>query len=128
MTTVHNAYPSKQELETEGSWTSGTNWAQEILGQGGTTAIDSLRNWAQAVTFWNLALNASGGPVTGNSCGCTAPVTTNGSSVTYNAEYYILGEFSKFIHPGAVHIDSNVAGSINNVAFKNPDGSSRWSP
>ena len=123
MTTVHNAYPSKQELETEGSWTSGTNWAQEILGQGGTTAIDSLRNWAQAVTFWNLALNASGGPVTGNSCGCTAPVTTNGSSVTYNAEYYILGQFSKFIQPGAVHIDSNVAGSIDNVAFKNPDGS-----
>jgi glucosylceramidase len=123
MTTVHNAYPSKQELETEGSWTSGTNWAQEILGQGGTTAIDSLRNWAQAVTFWNLALNASGGPVTGNSCGCTAPVTTNGSSVTYNAEYYILGQFSKFIQPGAVHIDSNVVGSIDNVAFKNPDGS-----
>jgi glucosylceramidase len=123
MTTVHNAYSSKQELETEGSWTSGTNWAQEILGQGGTTAIDSLRNWAQAVTFWNLALNASGGPVTGNSCGCTAPVTTNGSSVTYNAEYYILGQFSKFIKPGAVHIDSNVAGSIDNVAFKNPDGS-----
>jgi glucosylceramidase len=123
MTTVHNANPSKQELETEGSWTSGANWAQEILGQGGTTAIDSLRNWAQAVTFWNLALNASGGPVTGNSCGCTAPVTTNGSSVTYNAEYYILGQFSKFIHPGAVHIDSNVAGSIDNVAFRNPDGS-----
>ena len=123
MSTVHNAYPAKQELETEGSWTSGTNWAQEILGQGGTTAIDSLRNWAQAVTFWNLALNASGGPVTGNSCACTAPVTTNGSSVTYNAEYYILGQFSKFIPPGAVHIDSNVAGSIDDVAFKNPDGS-----
>jgi len=123
MTTVHNAYPSKQQLETEGSWTSGSNWAQEILGQGGTTAIDSLRNWAQAVTFWNLALNASGGPVTGNSCGCTAPLTTNGSSVTYNAEYYILGQFSKFIKPGAVHIDSNVVGSIDNVAFKNPDGS-----
>jgi glucosylceramidase len=50
-------------------------------------------------------------------------VTTNGSSVTYNAEYYILGQFSKFIKPGAVHIDSNVVGSIDNVAFKNPDGS-----
>jgi glucosylceramidase len=122
MTTVHNAYPSTVQLETEGSWTSGTNWAAEILGQGGTTAIDSLRNWSQSVTFWNLALNASGGPVTGNSCGCTAPVTTNGSSVTYNAEYYILGQFSKFVKPGAVRIDSNVVGNIDNVAFKNPDG------
>jgi glucosylceramidase len=121
-TTVHNAYPTKQVLETEGSWTSGDNWAAEILGQGGTTAIDSLRNWSQNVTFWNLALNASGGPVTGNSCACTAPVTTNGSSVTYNAEYYILGQFSKFVKPGAVRIDSNVVGNIDNVAFKNPDG------
>ena len=122
-TTVHNANPSKDAFETEASWTSGANWAAEILGQGGTTAIDSLRNWARTVTFWNLALNASGGPVTGNSCGCTAPVTTNGSSVTYNAEYYILGQFSKFVKPGAVHIDSNVAGSVDDVAFKNPDGS-----
>ena len=122
-TTVHNAYPTKQVLETEGSWTDGNNWAAEILGQGGTTAIDSLRNWSQNVTFWNLALNASGGPVTGNSCACTAPVTTNGSSVTYNAEYYILGQFSKFVKPGAIRIDSNVVGNIDNVAFKNPDGS-----
>jgi glucosylceramidase len=122
MTTVHDAYPSTVQLETEGSWTSGTNWPAEILGQGGTTAIDSLRNWSQTVTFWNLALNASGGPVTGNSCGCTAPVTTNGSSVSYNAEYYILGQFSKFVKPGAVRIDSNVVGNIDNVAFKNPDG------
>jgi glucosylceramidase len=121
-TTVHNLYPSKETLETEGSWTSGTNWGAEINGQGGGTAINSLRNWSSTVTFWNLALNASGGPVIGNGCGCTAPVTTNGSSVTYNAEYYILGHFSKFVKPGAVHIDSNVVGTVNNVAFKNPDG------
>jgi glucosylceramidase len=121
-TTVHNAYPTKDAFETEASWGSGNEWAAEILGQGGTTAIDSLRNWSRTVTFWNLALNASGGPVTGNSCACTAPVTTNGSSVTYNAEYYILGQFSKFIKPGAVRIGSNVAGSIDNVAFQNPDG------
>ncbi len=121
-TTVHNAYPSKETLETEGSWTNGTNWGAEINGQGGGTAINTLRNWSSTVTFWNIALDNNGGPKIGNSCGCTAPITTNGSSVSYNAEYYILGHFSKFVKPGAVHIDSNVVGTVNNVAFKNPDG------
>jgi glucosylceramidase len=121
-TTVHNAYPTKEVLETEGSWTTGTNWGAEINGQGGGTAINTLRNWSSTVTFWNIALDANGGPKIGNSCGCTAPVTTNGSSVTYNAEYYVLGHFSKFVKPGAVRIDSNVVGTVNNVAFKNPDG------
>jgi glucosylceramidase len=121
-TTVHNAYPTKETLETEGSWTSGANWGAEINGQGGGTAINTLRNWSSTVTFWNIALDASGGPKIGNSCGCTAPVTTNGSSVTYNAEYYVLGHFSEFVKPGAVRIDSNLVGTVNNVAFKNPDG------
>ena len=120
---VHDAYPSKEVLFTEGSWTSGTNWGAEINGQGGGSAINSLRNWSRTVTFWNLALDNNGGPKNGNSCGCTAPVTTNGSAVTYNAEYYVLGHFSKFVKPGAVRIDSNVVGTVNNVAFKNPDGS-----
>ena len=122
-TTVRNAYPSKEVLFTEGSWTTGNNWSAEINGQGGGTAINTMRNWSRTVTFWNLTLNQNGGPVIGNGCGCTAPVTTNGSSVTYNAEYYVLGHFSKFVKPGATRIDSNVVGTVNNVAFKNPDGS-----
>jgi len=110
-------------LFTEGSWTTGNNWSAEINGQGGGTAINTMRNWSRTVTFWNLALNQNGGPVIGNGCGCTAPVTTNGSNVTYNAEYYVLGHFSKFVKPGATRIDSNVVGTVNNVAFQNPDGS-----
>ena len=114
---------ARRRLETEGSWTGGNNWVAEINGQGGATAIDTLRELVADVTFWNLALNASGGPVTGNSCDCTAPVTTNGSGVTYNAEYYILGQFSKFVKPGAVpHRLATCVGNIDNVAFKNPDG------
>jgi glucosylceramidase len=122
-TVVHDLDPSKEVLETEGSWTEGTNWASEMTGQGSRTGIDALRNWSRTVSFWNLALDANGGPKIGNSCGCTAPVTTDGSAVTYNAEYYILGHFSKFVQPGAVRIDSNVVGSVDNVAFKNPDHS-----
>jgi glucosylceramidase len=122
-TTVHNAYPSKEVLFTEGSNTSGNNFGNIITGQGGGTAINTVRNWSRTVTFWNLALNPSGGPVIGNGCACTGLVTVNGGTITYNAEYYVMGHFSKFVKPGAVRIDSNVSGNVNNVAFKNPDGS-----
>jgi glucosylceramidase len=47
------------------------------------------------------------------------------AKVTFNVEYYILGHLGKFVIPGAHRIDSNTfgAGSIEDVAFKNPDGS-----
>lgn len=124
-TVVRTADPSKEVLETEASWEGweGSRWDQLIKGQGGGTAINTLRNWSRTVTFWNLALDPTGGPKEGNSCNCTAPVTTDGDKVTYNAEYYVLGHFSKFVKPGAVRIDSNVIGTdIKNVAFRNTDG------
>ena len=73
-----------------------------------------------------MALNPSGGPSM-NCTTCTALVTVDNSAgtATYNAEYYSLGQVSKFVKPGAVRIDSNTFGSgnIEDVAFQNPDGS-----
>ena len=73
-----------------------------------------------------MALNPSGGPSM-NCTTCTGVVTVNNSAgtATYNAEYYVLGQASKFVKPGAVRIDSNTFGSGNleDVAFQNPDGS-----
>jgi glucosylceramidase len=76
------------------------------------------------VLTWNMALDQNGGPSM-NCTSCTGVVTVNGSNVTYNAEYYVLGQASKFIKPGAVRLDSNSfgAGGLEDVAFKNPDGS-----
>jgi glucosylceramidase len=73
-----------------------------------------------------MALNPSGGPSM-NCTTCTALVTVDNSAdtATYNAEYYSLGQASKFVKPGAVRIGSNTFGSgnIEDVAFQNPDGS-----
>ena len=73
-----------------------------------------------------MALNPSGGPSM-NCTTCTGVVTVDNSAgtATYNAEYYVLGQASKFVKPGAVRIDSNTFGSGNleDVAFRNPDGS-----
>ncbi|CAM4076388.1 ricin-type beta-trefoil lectin domain protein [Kibdelosporangium persicum] len=125
---VRNAQPNKEIFFTECSGTSSSTDAatfrDTLRWQGINLAIGTTRNWARTVTTWNMALDANHGPVIGSCTNCMGVVTTNGSSVTYNAEYYVLGHLSKFVQPGAVRIDSTGygEGGIQNVAFRNPDG------
>ena len=125
---VRNAQPNKEIFFTECSGTESANDAatfrDTLRWQGINLAIGTTRNWARTVTTWNMALDGNNGPVIGSCGNCTGVVTTNGGDVTYNAEYYVLGHLSKFVQPGAVRIDSTGygEGGIQNVAFRNPDG------
>ena len=129
-TTVHNAYPGKDTYFTECSGSQSANpantFADSLDWQTENLIIGATRNWAKTVATWNMALNPSGGPSM-NCTTCTGVVTVDNSAgtATYNAEYYVLGQASKFVKPGAVRIDSNTFGSGNleDVAFQNPDGS-----
>lgn len=74
--------------------------------------MGSMRNWARAVALWNLALDPSGGPVQppDSGCGgCRGIVTIDEAShtVTYNLPYYQLGQFGRYLQPGAQRIRSN---------------------
>jgi glucosylceramidase len=128
--TVHNSYPGKDTYFTECSGSQSSNtantFADSLMWQTENLIIGSTRNWAKSVVTWNMALDPSGGPSM-NCTTCTGVVTVNNSNgtATYNAEYYVLGQASKFVKPGAVRLDSNTFGSGNleDVAFKNPDGS-----
>jgi len=129
-TRVHNAYPDKGIWFTECSGGSfSPNFANNLKYGIGTLMIGSIRNWAKAVALWNLALDQNSGPINGGCSTCRGVVTIDSSvtpaAIIYNVEYYILGHVAKFIIPGAYRIDSNTFGStsIENVAFKNPDGS-----
>ncbi|HVU69322.1 MAG TPA: RICIN domain-containing protein [Ktedonobacteraceae bacterium] len=133
-TTTHNAYPGKDIYMTEcsgGTWENNSNptWSatfkdvMELL-------INSTRNWARSVVRWGMALDTSNGPYVNTPAACSTCrgiVTINQSTgaVTYNSDYYGLGQASKFVQQGAYRIDSNSFGSgnIEDVAFKNPDGS-----
>jgi glucosylceramidase len=82
------------------------------------------------VERWNLALDPNGNPnlETANACNnCRSVVTIdqNTGNVTYNSDYYGLGQFSKFVVPGAYAVASNSfgAGNIEDAAFQNPAGS-----
>jgi glucosylceramidase len=125
-TDLHNTFPNKGIWFTEGSGFSGTSFAQYLKDIDQLLIIANMRNWGQATVRWNLVLDQNLGPQNGGCNNCTATITINNSTgaITYNAEYYALGQASKFVVPGAFRINSNnFAGGIENVAFKNPDGS-----
>jgi glucosylceramidase len=93
--------------------------------------IGATRQWARSVALWNMALDQTSGPVNGPAdSGCkdcrgvvTIDWSTTPATVRYEVEYYALGHASKFVMPGAHRINSNFAGPVENVAFRNPDGS-----
>ncbi|WP_051451877.1 RICIN domain-containing protein [Actinospica robiniae] len=128
--TVEALYPSYGVYETECSGSQSSNTANTFSDtldwEVANLVISGIRNYAKSVVTWNMALDPSGGPSM-NCTTCTALVTVNNSSgsASYNAEYYALGQVSKFVKPGAVRIGSNSFGSggVQDVAFQNPDGS-----
>ena len=126
MTAVHNAYPSKDIWFTEITGSVGSSFAGDLKWHLSNIIIANMRNWAKSALEWNLALDQNNGPLNGGTNTCRGVVTINSGTgaVTRNVEYYALGHASKFVDPGAVRVASNsVAGGIEDVAFKNPDGS-----
>ncbi|HMH45730.1 MAG TPA: discoidin domain-containing protein [Pyrinomonadaceae bacterium] len=126
-TIFHNEYPNKDNFVTEASGGtsqgSDANAFRDVLA---TLVINSSRNWGNGAVLWNMALDNHNGPRSGGCKDCRGVVTIDQSSgnVTYNVDYYALGHASKFLQTGAYRIGSNTFGSsIEDVAFKNPDGS-----
>jgi glucosylceramidase len=108
----------------------------EPWGRGIDLVIDTTRRWARAVLVWSLAIDdAHQGPFTGSGCydsgtgevRCNAVihVDTARGTVSYDADFYQLAHASRFVHPGAVRIDSTSYSyaSVTDVAFRNTDGS-----
>lgn len=127
--TVNSAFPAKDIWFTECSGITSSSFAGDLVWNAEHLLIGATRNWARSVSLWNLALDQNSGPRNGTCLNCRGVVTIDDSvspaNVTFNVEYYILGHLGKFVLPGAHRIDSNTfgAGSIEDVAFQNPDGS-----
>lgn len=122
---VHNAFPDKHLLFTEGcqeggvhlgSWKLGERYAHDIIGD--------LNNWTVGWVDWNMVLDENGGPNhVGNYCDAPIIADSKQNKLIYQSSYYYLGHFSKFIRPGAVCIDSTLKNCpLEATAFKNTDG------
>ncbi len=123
---VHDAHPDKDIYFTEssgGEWA--TDFGNNLKWDLQNLIIGSTRYWSKVVLKWNLALDEDHGPKKGGCQDCRGFVTINSQSgeVTLNEEYYAFGHASKFVKSGAYRIETNQSEVIENVAFKNPDGS-----
>jgi glucosylceramidase len=127
--TVENMFPTKGTWETEHS---GGTWVTDQFTSDFVEITQVMRNSARSYVKWSLALDQTLGPNLseldegyGGCATCTPIVTVNTTTgnVTEDIEYYTLGQFSKFILPGAVRIYSSNANYIVSSAYLNTDGS-----
>ena len=90
----------------------------------GKSMINDFNNGMVGFTDWNILLDETGGPNhVGNFCFAPVHADTKTGELIYTNAYYYIGQFSKFIQPGAKRITSAASRSqLLTTAFKNPDG------
>jgi glucosylceramidase len=127
MTRFHQEFPQKDEWVTEssgGTWQKGNIFAEEAA-----ELIAVMRNWSRSYVLWALATDQNHGPVVGGCDTCRGLVTIDLTdpgrpAVKPELDYYVLGQASKFLEPGAVRIasDEPAGTTLKDVAFRNPNG------
>lgn len=126
-TVFHNKYPNTHIYQTEcsgGDWVGG--FTDTLDSDMKTILIGAVNNWAEVSLKWNIALDQNRGPQNGGCNDCIGLVTihTDNGQIDYNADYYTVGIFSKYVRPGAIRVQ--VESSDDNLlatGFVNPDGS-----
>ncbi|KAK5174981.1 uncharacterized protein LTR77_000117 [Saxophila tyrrhenica] len=130
MRDFHYAYPDKLQFMTECSnylpEAGSVNWAVA------QNFIPPVRYGASGGTMWVMATNPDFGPHSpyGGCAGCLGSIVVN-SSTTYTKtnDYYMIGQFSRFIRRGAVNykVLEGMEGTTYDpnwfdlIAVKNPD-------
>jgi glucosylceramidase len=124
---LHERFPKKEIWSTE---CSGGDWQKgNLLEQQARLIIDSMRAWSKSVIFWNLVLDQNHEPYLGGCTACRGVMTikhdVTPAQVIPTTDFTALAHASKFVKPGAVRVESNTfgQGSLEDVAFRNPDGS-----
>ncbi len=119
---VHVAHPDKHVYFTEQYTGSTGDFGGDLKWHLRNVIIGATRNWSRNALEWNLANDPSFGPHTQGGCTTCKGALTIGATITRNVAYYIIAHASKFVPAGSVRIASNIAGSLQNVAFKTPGG------
>jgi glucosylceramidase len=124
-TQVHGQYPAVKQFSTEHS---GGTWISNQHNEDMADIVNYARNYSSSLVKWSLALNQNMGPHNGGCGTCTGLITVQeggarAGQVDYTIEYYTTGHLTKFVKPGAYRIDSTANGTVQNVAYRNPDGS-----
>ncbi|MCL4180244.1 MAG: glycosyl hydrolase [Verrucomicrobia bacterium] len=112
--TLQLEFPDKSVYFTEGS-TFGTRGAVQI--------IDILRHQARSYNAWVFMLDEHRKPNNGPHNASATPIERlDDNSVRYNFDYYMYGQFMKFIPRGARRLASTGPRHPAHLAFAKPDG------
>jgi len=124
---VHEAYPSKNLLFTEGCVEKFDASKYQLWANGeryGESMIHDFNNGTVGWTDWNILLDENGGPNhVGNFCFAPIHADTKSGQLIYTPSYYFIGHFSKFIGKDAKRISSVASRSqLLTTSFLNKDG------
>ena len=123
---VHDAWPDKALLFTEGCQEGGSHHGSWALGERyARSMINDLNRWTTGWIDWNLLLDESGGP---NHVGnlCSAPILADRATgaLQHQNSFAYIGHFSRFIQPGAYRVLCAASRQdLETTAFANPDDS-----
>jgi glucosylceramidase len=123
---VHDAWPDKKLLFTEGCQEGGPHHGSWALGERyAHSIINDLNRWTVGWIDWNLLLDHSGGPNhVGNLCSAPMLATADEQSVRLQSSYFYLGHFARFVKPGARRVlCAATREDLECTAFVNRDGS-----
>ena len=122
---VHDAWPDKHLLFTEGCQEGGPHLGSWLLGERyARSLINDFNRWTEGWIDWNVLLDTTGGPNHVNNL-CSAPILADlaNDRLLYQSSYYYLGHFSRFVRPGAHRIlCATTRDDLEATAFRNPDG------
>lgn len=122
---LHDAWPDKKLLFTEGCQEGGSHRGSWALGERyARSMINDLNRWTVGWIDWNLALNLEGGPNHVNNL-CSAPILIDAANdcFEHQSSYFYIGHFARFVKPGAKRIlCAATRMSLECTAFKNEGG------
>jgi len=124
---VSEAFPKTNIMFTEGcvekfDYSKINDWG---LGERyGHSLVNDFNAGTTGWTDWNVLLDEKGGPNhVGNFCYAPIIADTKTGELHYTNSYYYLGQFSKFVRPGAKRIISSSSRSnLETTAFVNTNG------
>ena len=123
---VHDAWPDKQLLFTEGCQEGGPHWGRwEVAERYAHSMVNDLNRWTVGWIDWNLLLDEQGGPNhVGNFCSAPVLAVPAEDGLHPQSAYAAIGHFARYIRPGAQRVlCAATREALECTAFVNPDGS-----
>ncbi|MDE2095441.1 MAG: glycoside hydrolase family 30 protein, partial [Burkholderiales bacterium] len=123
---VHDAWPDKRLLFTEGCQEGGPHHGSWELGERyARSMINDLNRWTVGWIDWNLMLDPHGGPNhVGNFCSAPILADTTLDTLHHQSSYWYIGHLARFVRPGARRVLCAATKEVlEATAFVNPDAS-----